>query len=42
MSKQLVGLCEQHYQQANRPGGTRFTFEFDNFDAFAAKEKQNG
>ena len=28
------GLCEAHFQQVNKPGGTRFTLVWDDFDAF--------
>lgn len=34
----VYGLCEEHFQQANVPGGTRFTLDFDNFDAFKQTE----
>ncbi len=34
-----AGFCETHFQEANKPGGTIFSFEFDNYDAF--KEKHN-
>jgi len=40
------GFCEQHFQEANVPGGKRFELEFDDFDAFkpsqpaAAKDKE--
>jgi len=30
-----AGFCEKHFQQANVPGGTTFTIEFDDYDAFA-------
>lgn len=30
----IYGLCERHYQEANKPGGTKFTLVFDEFDAF--------
>ena len=30
-----VGFCEEHYQQANKKGGTNYTIVFDDFDAFA-------
>jgi hypothetical protein len=30
-----VGLCEDHFQAANKPdGGKKYTFVFDGFDAF--------
>ncbi len=32
----LFGLCEEHYQQGNVPGGTSLSLEFDAFDAFDA------
>ena len=29
------GLCERHYQETNKPGGTNLNLEFDNeYDAF--------
>jgi hypothetical protein len=31
----ILGFCEEHYQQANVPGGSKFTLEFDDVDAFA-------
>ena len=31
----ILGFCEEHYQQANVPGGSGFTLEFNDFDAFA-------
>ena len=30
-------LCEEHYQGANKPGGTNYTLIFDDFDAFKSK-----
>lgn len=35
----VCGFCEKHYQETNKPGGTNFTLEFDDFDAFAQEEK---
>jgi hypothetical protein len=32
----LFGLCERHFQEANRPDGARLTLVFDDFDAFVA------
>ena len=29
-----AGFCEEHFQQANVPGGATFTIEFDDYDAF--------
>jgi len=33
--KLIFGLCEEHFQQGNVPGGCTYNLEFDNFDAFA-------
>lgn len=30
----LCGFCETHFQEGNVPGGSKFTLEFDDFDAF--------
>jgi hypothetical protein len=30
----IYGLCEQHFQLGNRPGGATITLVFDDFDAF--------
>ena len=30
----VFGLCEEHFQEANVPGGAKFDLEFDDFDAF--------
>ena len=35
----VFGLCEAHFQQGNVPGGTKYSLEFDNFDAFKALEE---
>lgn len=35
----IVGLCEEHFQQGNVPGGSQFDLEFDNFDAFARERE---
>jgi len=32
-----VGFCEKHYQEANQPGGKKFSLIFDDFDAFEDK-----
>lgn len=32
----ISGFCEEHYQKANTPDGTRFDMEWDDFDAFAS------
>lgn len=34
----IVGLCEEHFQKANVPGGTKLNLVFDDFDAFASAE----
>lgn len=31
----VFGLCEDHFQQGNAEGGTSYSLEWDNFDAFA-------
>ena len=36
------GLCEEHFQQGNVPGGTKLSLEFDDFDAWAAKNEDVG
>ena len=36
----VFGLCEEHYQQGNQPGGTKYNLIFDNYDAF--KEVADG
>ncbi len=28
------GLCEEHFQEGNTEGGTKYSLEFDSFDAF--------
>ena len=33
-------LCEDHYQEGNTEGGTKFTLEFDEFDAFKYQEEK--
>jgi len=33
--KLLFGLCEEHFQQGNKPGGCNYSLEFDDFDAFS-------
>ena len=39
----VLGMCEEHFQEANQPdGGRTYTFVLDNFDAFADKDTQNG
>jgi len=35
----LAGFCEEHFQQANVPGGTKFKLEFDGYDAFSSKQE---
>ena len=35
----VFGLCEKHFQQGNVPGGTKYSLEFDSFDAFKALEE---
>lgn len=35
----LCGFCEEHFQEANVPGGTKFELEFDDFDAFKEAER---
>lgn len=37
--RQCFGLCEEHFQQGNVPGGTEYHLEFDDFDAFAVREE---
>lgn len=33
----IAGMCEEHFQAANKPdGGQIYDFEWDEFDAFAA------
>jgi hypothetical protein len=36
----LVGMCEEHFQAANKPDHSKvaYTFVFDDFDAFKPKE----
>ena len=31
----VYGLCEEHFQEANAPGGATLNLEWDDFDAFA-------
>jgi len=38
----MIGLCEEHYQEAAKEGGTTFTLEFDDYDAFASQEEKDG
>jgi len=39
----LIGMCEEHFQAANKPGGgVRYVFEFDGFDAFAPVDEDKG
>ena len=33
------GMCEEHFQQSNVPGGCCLKFEADGFDAFATPEE---
>lgn len=33
-----AGLCEEHFQQGNVPGGAILEFVWDGFDAFAQAE----
>jgi hypothetical protein len=35
------GLCEEHFQMCNIPGGGTLSLEFDDFDAFAGTRKKN-
>jgi len=30
----IYGLCEEHFQSANKPGGATLSLEWDDFDAF--------
>jgi hypothetical protein len=30
----LIGMCEEHFQNANQGYPVTYTFEFDNYDAF--------
>ncbi len=30
----MVGMCEEHFQEGNQPGGAKLSFEWDNYDAF--------
>ena len=32
----IYGLCEEHFQMANMPGGATFNLEWDDFDAFVS------
>lgn len=35
LADNVIGMCEEHYQAASQqPGGVRFTFVWDNFNAF--------
>jgi len=36
----VIGMCEKHFQSANKPDGgkKRFTFVWDGYDAFKAGE----
>ena len=34
------GFCEDHYQEANKPGGAKYTLDFDDFDAFKQREER--
>ena len=34
----IFGLCESHYQEGNKPEGTTYSLEFDEFDAFHQEE----
>jgi len=36
----VYGLCEEHFQQGNTPGGTVFVFEWDNYDAFKLHDEE--
>ena len=36
-----IGLCEAHFQAANKPtGAVTYDFEFDSFDAFADTQNE--
>ena len=35
----ISGFCEEHFQQANVPGGKAFDMEWDDFDAFKEAEE---
>ncbi|KKN63766.1 hypothetical protein LCGC14_0498700 [marine sediment metagenome] len=35
----MFGLCEEHYQLCNTPGGGKLNLVWDNFDAFRQVEK---
>ena len=30
----IVGLCETHFQEGNADGGTKYSLEWDDYDAF--------
>lgn len=30
----IFGLCEEHFQEGNVPGGTNYSLEWNEFDAF--------
>ncbi|HLE79671.1 MAG TPA: hypothetical protein VJA25_00080 [Dehalococcoidia bacterium] len=34
----VFGLCEEHFQQGNTPGGAAYELVWDKFDAFQHKE----
>ena len=38
---EIFGLCEEHYQEGNVPGGTTYNLVFDDFDAFRQREESN-
>jgi hypothetical protein len=31
----IFGLCEEHYQMGNKPGGFSYNLVFDDYDAFS-------
>ena len=33
----VSGFCEEHYQEANTPGGANFDLEWNDFDALASQ-----
>lgn len=35
---ETFGLCEECFQEGNKPGGTTYNLVFDGFDAFKAGE----
>ena len=37
----VFGLCEEHFQQGNKPGGTKFNLVFDDYDAFKVTNEQD-